>query len=204
MSPPKVDEEPPAVLDDDELRRLLATCAGKSFEDRRDLAILRTFIDTGARLSEVANLRWTPDNPDTHDVDLDGGTIRVVGNGRRVRFAPIGAKAVKAIDRYLRARSQHPQSASPQLWIGPKGRMTDSGIAQMTKRRSKQAGLKPVNPHAFRHTLAHRWLAAGGTEGDLMSVAGWRSRQMLSRYGASAASQRAMEAHRRMALGDRL
>ena len=28
--------------------------------------------------------------------------------------------------------------------------------------------------HQFRHTFAHRWLHSGGTEGDLMSVAGWR------------------------------
>jgi hypothetical protein len=37
-----------------------------------------------------------------------------------------------------------------------------------------------------------------------MRLAGWRSREMLSRYGASAADQRAREAHRRMRLGDRL
>jgi hypothetical protein len=37
-----------------------------------------------------------------------------------------------------------------------------------------------------------------------MRLAGWRSREMLARYGASAADQRAHEAHRRMRLGDRL
>jgi integrase len=54
----------------------------------------------------------------------------------------------------------------------------------------------------FRHTFAHRWLSEGGQEQDLMRLAGWQSREMLGRYGASAADQRAREAHRRMSLGD--
>jgi hypothetical protein len=38
-----------------------------------------------------------------------------------------------------------------------------------------------------------RWLAAGGTEGGLMSQAGWKDRTMLDRYVASAREQLAAE-----------
>jgi integrase len=66
------------------------------------------------------------------------------------------------------------------------------------------AGVADVHPHAFRHTFAHRWLAGGGQERDLMMLAGWRSDSMLSVYARSTAGERARSAHRRFGLGDQI
>jgi len=197
MKPPPVPETPVPVLSEFDLKRLLATCSGTSFAERRDAAIIRLFADTGMRRAELSNLRLD-------DIDDEQDVALVIGKGSRPRACPFEAKTGQALDRYVRERAKHRHADLDALWLGERGALSHAGIAQMLARRGEQAGLGPIHPHQLRHSFAHHWLADGGSEGDLMRLGGWRSRQMLDRYGASAATERAREAHRRHSLGDKI
>jgi site-specific recombinase XerD len=196
MRPPRVPEEPVPVLGDEAVRALLRACEGRLFIDRRDAALIRLLLDSGARRSEVAGLT-------VEGIDLRDKTATVLGKGRRPRTITFGARTAQALDRYLRERRLHRDAERPELWLGHRGPVRSDGIADILERRCTAAGLPRIGAHAFRHLFAHTMLSAGMQETDLMRLAGWRSRQMVARYAASSGTDRAIAAYRRIAPSDR-
>lgn len=202
MKAPQLGEVEVPIIPPDSLKLLLKTCSGKSFENRRDTALILMFLDTGARLSELTERKQAA-------LDLDLSVLHVLGKGDRERPAPFGRATGVAMDRYLRALGKHlgrPVEPLDPLWVSRlrKDALTISGVAKMLERRCTDAGLPRIHPHQFRHTFAHMWKVAGGNEDALMRIMGWRSREMLSRYASSAGEERARVEHKSLSPGDRL
>lgn len=188
---------PVPVLSPTQLRALIKTTDGMTFEHIRDAAILRLLIDTGMRRAECGSLTAA-------DIDLDQDVALVTGKGGRMRGCPFGARTAKAMRRYLRVRQGHEYAHRPELWLGRRGPINHDAILHLLRRRAREAGIEGrVFVHQLRHTWAHEALQRMN-ESDVQRLGGWRDRDMLQRYGASGADERARRAYREHSLGDRL
>lgn len=193
MKSPTVDETDTPIPDTDSLRRLLADCRGKSFDDRRDAALIQFAADTGLRRGELAALT-------IEDIDVRAQMVRVVSESsksRRNRVVSFGETTANALARYERMRARHPKAQGESAyWIGKLGPLGGAGILQMLHRRCDAAGIERMHPHQLRHFFADSMKSQNVSDEVLMQLGGWRSHAMVSRYGRAQAQRRANEIYR--------
>lgn len=162
--------------------------ADASWVDHRDRLIIEMLFWTGLRLGEISRLVPA-------DIDIGSRLIRIVrSKGRRSRFVPYTRQITPLLTAYLFCR---PPSTDPHLFLGSRlagfkrrqydpatdkrthqarGRLTESGIQQLVRRRCKLAGLPPFSPHAFRHGFAMSMLNDGEIDiGILAKLLGHKS-----------------------------
>ena len=142
LQPPVVSQKLVPVFTGQELTRLECACAGRSFAQRRDTAIIAVL---GVRLAEVAGLRYDPGDPRRSDIDLWQREITVHGKGGKDRIVRIGHQAARSLDRYIRARSRHAQAWRPQLWLGT-GKREPLTAVGITRRSLAAAGSAAWTP----------------------------------------------------------
>jgi site-specific recombinase XerC len=158
------------VFTSDELSALRRACQGRSFADRRDAAVLAVFEATGIRLSELAGIRYCPDDPGRGDLNLYGRAIRVVGKGGKPRIVTISFEAARSLDRYLRVRARHPQAGRPELWLGANGRGPADPGRDLPARRAQRGaggarGAPAAVPAPLQPYLARPWRRSGRPDG---------------------------------------
>lgn len=196
IAPPKIDDVLVDPLTRDEIVAMIRACQGKRFVDKRDEAVIRFMAECTARAREVTGMKLAT-------TKVLEGTALLFGKGARERLVPFGPYTAAAIDTYLRARRRHKYAASEYLWLGVgRPRWDYPGLYYALRGRAQAAGIEGFHPHRLRHTAADGWLEAGGSEGGLMTVAGWKDHSMLRRYTQRRAAIRAIDESRRLNLGD--
>jgi site-specific recombinase XerD len=151
--------------------KLISSFDGKSLADYRNRTILMVFLDTGLRLSELANLSM-------NDINMEQGIIRVIGKGDKERLVRIGLKTQKALWGYVARRG----SNSDTVWLGKDNMpFTATGIAQMIRNLGKRVGIL-LSPHKLRHSFAISFLRNGANPFELQMALGHSTLEMTRRY----------------------
>ncbi len=193
VKPPQVPQTQPVPLTDEEVRALVGACRlDRTMLGVRDAALITTLLDSGLRVSEVVQMRR-----DRIDASW---AVTLVGKGSRQRTVQLGKSARRAIMRYMRTLDDH---HSEHLWIGQSGPLTAIGVRSMLRKRSREAGIRNVNPHLLRHTFGANWIRSGGDLISLMRLMGHSSVAITQRYVLLGESDLAA-AHARHSPADRL
>jgi integrase/recombinase XerC len=139
---PKREKNGRQVLRSDEYTKMLSLAGAKP----RDYAILQVFLQTGIRVSELANLRL-------ECIDFIKPAITVRGKGSVEREIALEKKGVHALKSYLAVR---PESVSKRVFLNYQGDpISERGIRKLVVKYRKEAGItKKASCHTFRHTFA--------------------------------------------------
>ena len=160
---PKLFKYLPHELSPEEVARLLAAETGSGVLAVRNKAIMELFYATGARVSEICDLRL-------NRIDLSARVVRLFGKGGKERMTPINHSAVRAVGTYLEeARGSLDKQGAEFLFLSRTGRRLDRvNIFLIVKKLALKAGInKNVYPHLLRHSFATHLLEGGA---DLRAV----------------------------------
>lgn len=163
LSAPKLPQNLPQILSEQEVIALLDAPRLDKPSGYRDRAMLEVLYGCGLRVSELVGLN-------VGDID-ELGFVRCLGKGNKERIIPLGTHALQATTDYLRyARERlvtnHRERA---LFVNARGsRLTRQGFWKILKGWAKEAGIKKdPSPHMLRHSFATHLLRHGA---DLRSV----------------------------------
>jgi integrase/recombinase XerC len=143
------EEKEPGILYKEQYKALLYEAS----EHPRDYAIIMTFLQTGVRLNELANLT-------IDEVDFEHKVLTVrQGKGKKDRHIPLVDEGVKALRNYLRYRNTELVLDDDIFFLAKNGTSLNvSTVKYIVAKYVKKAGIrKKVSVHTLRHTFgAHK------------------------------------------------
>jgi integrase/recombinase XerC len=143
------EEKEPNILYKEQYKALLFEAS----DNIRDYAIIQTFLQTGIRLSELANLH-------VDDVDIEHRILIVrQGKGKKDRQIPLVDDVLKALRNYLRYRTTQLILDDDTFFLAKNGTsLAVSTVKYLVAKYVKKAGIrKKVSVHTLRHTFgAHK------------------------------------------------
>jgi site-specific recombinase XerD len=172
---PKVPRKIVPTFSEKDLVKLLSQTQRHTDRGFRDYALILCFLDTAARLSEIASLRLD-------DVDFDNGCLTVLGKGGKERYIPFGQKVAKALLKYKVKHRPEPL-ATDRFFLTADGRpLSPERIQKIISEYGSKAGIKRCYAHKFRHTSSVMYLRNGGDPFTLQKKLGHSSLQMTRHY----------------------
>jgi integrase/recombinase XerD len=155
---PRLPRSLPHPISVDEVLRLLDAPDPAAPRGLRDRAMLELLYGAGLRISELVGL-------DVDDVDLEEGSVRVLGKGGKEREVPVGRYARDAVSSYLRDERPTLAAAATRgaLFLNARGgRLTRQSCDRILKEQVRRAGLeRSVTLHTLRHSFATHLLEGG-------------------------------------------
>jgi integrase/recombinase XerC len=188
MHPPRKPKYIIKPFNHDQISVLLAMCNDETFLGARNRAIILVFMDTGLRLSELANIQLS-------DVNIQRDVITVMGKGNKERVVPFCKVTKAALLKYQKFRN----SELPGLWLTEERRpLTVRGVEITIIRLGKYAGLSGVrcSPHTFRHYFGTNSLLNGAPDWAVQQLLGHATLDMTKKYRETINSENAVSFHR--------
>jgi len=165
---PKYQTKLPKVLSKTEYRALRDTCR----HDERTSAIVELFLQTGIRISELANLELS---------DLKDSELVIQAQGKRQsRKVPLNQAAKRALERYLKVR---PKSITKKVFITKTGRpFLIRNIRTIIDRYFKLAGIPEAKVNDLRHTFIVQHLTNGVDLNIISKIVGHKRFSTTEKY----------------------
>ena len=186
-------------LNPSQMKAILHSFDTKTYLGIRNYTIIRLFLDTGMRLSELSRLQL-------NEVNLEEGFVLVHGKGAKDRCVAVGRSTIKCLWNYIKKRAVIDVNTNPYLFLTRRGTtLSARGIQIVFRSLKKKLNLdgRKLSPHLLRHSFALAYIENGGDPFSLQRILGHTDQTTTSKY-VNMARSNVKAQHSKFSPGERL